>query len=96
MGTAITSKVRRHSGRVTPRIVGSFNMAEVVEQGLEPQPFWDDWKNYRDGQRVSRDRKLLRSPYMCAAGYLNVKKWNERLKNLILRRKLKQNKVNFS
>ncbi len=90
MGTAITSKVRRHSGRVTPRIVGKFNMNEVIEQGLEPRIFWDDWKNYRDGQRGSRDRKMLRSHYMDAGRYLNVKRWNEKLKRLIARRKARK------
>ena len=45
------TKDRRHSGRVEPRLVKNANPKEIFEEGTEPQEFWDDWADYRDGQR---------------------------------------------
>lgn len=92
MGTALTRKTRRHSGRVTPRLTIKGNRNEIINEALEPQVFWDDWKDYRDGQRGSKDRKLLRSEHMAYAKYFDVKKWNKRLKKLIFRRRARKNK----
>ena len=39
----ITEKLRRHSGRVTPRLIKGAKKEELIEQGLEPQVYWDDW-----------------------------------------------------
>ena len=45
-------KVRRHSGRRFPRIVGSgMKWSEIIKEALEPNSQWDDWKDYRDGMR---------------------------------------------
>ena len=92
---ALDLKDRRHSGRVTPRSVGGMKYFEIVEQGLEPQDFWDDWEDYRDGVRGSNDKKQLRSPYIWAAGYLNIKKWNSKLKRLIFRRKMRKTRIKW-
>ena len=94
MGTVLTSKDRRHSGWVTPRSTLVMNRMEMVNEALEPQDFWDDWKDFRDGQRGSRDRKLLRRKYLSYANYFNVKRWNERLRKLIIRRRLRKEKIN--
>lgn len=49
----MNKKDRRHSGRITPRLAGKPTMkySEIKEEALEPQPFYDDWSNYRDGFR---------------------------------------------
>ena len=57
---------------------------------MEPQTYWDDWKDYRDGIRGNKDRKMLRHPNMITAKHFNVKYWNEKLKKLILRRKARK------
>lgn len=49
----ISRKDKKHSGWVTPRAVKKSGMSykEMFEEGLEPQDFYDDWKDWRDGQR---------------------------------------------
>ena len=89
---AISSKVRKHSGRKTPLLVKGMKKEELIEQGIEPLEHWDDWKDYRDGQRGSNDRKQLRSPHMRAAQYFDVERWNVRLKKLIARRRARKRK----
>ena len=42
----------KHSGWVTPKVVHpQMKYCEIVDQALEPQPFYDDWMDYRDGIR---------------------------------------------
>jgi hypothetical protein len=85
----LSVKDRRHSGRVTPSCYGT-RKEILIEEGIEPLDFWDDWKDYRDGFRGCNDRKLLRSRYMCGAKYLNVSRWNRKIKRLIAIRKAKK------
>lgn len=46
-----SQKKRRHSGWVTPQATVNLSRQEMVDQALEPNPFYDDWEDYRDGQR---------------------------------------------
>jgi len=64
----------------------------MINLCLEPQVYYNDWQDYRDGFRGCDDRKQIRNQYTRWAEYLDVKKWNSRLKKLILRRKAKQGK----
>ena len=87
----LSVKDRRHSGRVTPRLIrGGMKWKEVIDQGLEPSTHWDDWKDYRDGQRGSPDKKHLRTRFMRDAHYFDVTKWNAKLKKLISRRRARR------
>lgn len=53
-----TKKDRRHSGRVTPKIVKpKMKWDEIKEQALEPNENWDDWVDYRDGFRDIESKK---------------------------------------
>lgn len=85
----MTQKLRRHSGRVTPRFAIEGNYTELIREGLEPQEFWDDWQDYRDGMRNPRDRTHLRKiPLNSSLGrFFNVERWNKKLKKLAQRRK---------
>jgi len=78
-----SQKLRRHSGRRRGRIIESIGKENIIEQCLEPQEYWDDWKDYRDGFRGCKDRKLLRSKFMSFANNFDVERWNKKLKNLI-------------
>lgn len=54
-------KERRHSGRVTPQTtIKNMKFSDINKQCLEPQEFWDDWQDYRDGQRnwISDGKKI--------------------------------------
>ena len=87
----MNSKLRRHSGRIVPRFKGKKEI--LIEQGLEPLPMWNDWKDYRDGFRGAKDRKMLRNQKMPLAEYFQVKKWNKKLNLLNVRRKARQNSL---
>lgn len=87
MGIRSSQKTRRNSGRRFGRIIfDGMNKEEVINYCLDPQVYWDDWKDYRDGFRVDRDRKHLRSQFMSFASNFEVEKWNNRLRRLISRR----------
>lgn len=88
---ALSEKLRRHSGRVTPRFKGRKEI--LIEEGIEPRVYWDDWEDYRDGFRNCRDRKMLRSKYASLSRCFDIKRWNKKLKRLIFRRKVKKLKV---
>lgn len=103
----ISRKDRKHSGRVTPRWTkgGGMKYKEAIADGIEPQEFYDDWKNIRDGQRDcyndgSRFKKkrpihfYYNNPYL--KDYLRPSKINPKLhKELMIRRaaKLKRMKA---
>lgn len=44
-----TKKVRRHSGRYTPRLHSKMKYDEMKSQALEPKEEYDSWRNFRDG-----------------------------------------------
>ena len=44
-----TRKDRRHSGYITPKL--TIPKASLYNEDLCINPFYDDWINYRDGQR---------------------------------------------
>ena len=70
----LNQKLRRHSGRVTPRLVKGMTIRILIEEGLEPQVYWDDWKDYRDGFRGSNDRKMLREEHMPLSKYFDLQR----------------------
>ena len=87
----VTRKTRRHDGRVFPGFKG--RKEELFEQGLDPEVYWDDWEDYRDGFRNPKDRKKIRKIYGSFAKYFDIRRWNKKLKLLILRRKAKRKKL---
>jgi hypothetical protein len=36
---------------VTPAIAKGFSIKQLVQEGLEPSDYWDDWTDYRDSFR---------------------------------------------
>jgi hypothetical protein len=72
----ISRKDKRHSGWVTPGFPKNPGMKyqEAVANAMEPQDFYDDWKDWRDGQRnyfkdashfkKGMSKKKFDSPYM--------------------------------
>jgi hypothetical protein len=53
-----SKKLRRHSGRVTARLVLKDKKDIIINECLEPQIYWDDWNDYRDGFRYSKDNTI--------------------------------------
>lgn len=60
----------------------------IIENCLEPQEYWDDWVDYRDGLRGANytDNTKFRYPKWNRAE--EIKKRNKKLKKLLKRRKL--------
>ena len=52
-------KVRRNSGRVEGKCLIK-DKKFVIENCLEPQKFWDDWIDYRDGYRAPTEKERLK------------------------------------
>ena len=91
--TPLSKKVRRHSGRYTPIIVGKGKVSELVANAEEPQEEYDDWLEYRDGFRGDLDMKKLRKK----KGSFwqdpdEIKEINEKIKKQIKIRKAKKQK----
>lgn len=87
MGLRTTSKTRRHSGRKTAGIIfDGMGKEDIINLGLEPQIYWDDWKDYRDGFRLNKDKTQIRSEFMPLADRFEIRRWNNKLKKLIERR----------
>jgi hypothetical protein len=60
----VNSKKRRHRGWVTARVVGLDKYSQMFADANEPQIFWDDWADSRDGMRYDADRSHIRNPNM--------------------------------
>ena len=90
----INKKIRRHSGRITPGVVKGINKQFLIDNCIEPQSYWDDWMDYRDGQRNYDDRSKLRSKFSYCAKYLKVSKWNKKIKKKLKIRKCRERDLN--
>mgnify|MGYP007099644285 CR=1 FL=1 len=56
-----SKKVRRDSGRVVPMSTLKIPKKIIINNCLEPQEYWDDWTDYRDGMRsCGRDKTKLK------------------------------------
>lgn len=86
-------KVRRHSGRVFPDSTIKMPQKFLIDNCLEPQMFWDDWKDYRDGFRAwMKDKSKIR-PYRThhCESCDEIKKNNNKLRLLLKRREVMKN-----
>lgn len=87
-----SKKERRHSGRTTPHTTLTMKFKQIINSALEPQEFWDDWNDYRDGMRYSKDRTKIRSTSAWWSSREQVAKYNKKNKRLLQRRKRKKEK----
>jgi len=47
-----SKKDRRHSGRITPKILKpQMKYNEIKIEALEPQTFYDEWESWKDSMR---------------------------------------------
>lgn len=53
----INKKTKRHSGWKTPITTLEISKKKIIAQCLEPQIYYDDWEDYRDGFRKRRRAK---------------------------------------
>ena len=91
-------KDRRHSGWVTPGSTLNVKKEEMIKECLEPKIFYDDWQDYRDGQRdyISDYKKIkdgIKYRYWKYQDdqYKERMQMNNKQKMLIKRREARQN-----
>lgn len=74
----LTAKDRRHSGRVTPRIDQKGKISEMLENAENPEIYYDDWRDHRDGFRHESDLTQIRKK---DGGYWNIEMEDRKLLN---------------
>lgn len=92
----MSKRWKRKSGWVYPDVCIEASKKYIIENCLEPQKFYNDWVDWRDGFRdIFKDGKLIRkiNYHYCRwcnnESYLLRKELNIRNKMLVRRRKLK-------
>lgn len=78
----MSSKDRRHSGR-------KYNKFYRPEDGYYNEQYWDDWNDYRDGQRdLMSDPTLKKPKHLLSLNWDNVSfNPNKKIHRLLKRRK---------
>jgi hypothetical protein len=85
------SKVRRHSGRVYPKVFGT--QKALDEDGILVDYVYNDWQNYRDGYRAGDRDKLRKANKKYWIDDEEVKIINEKQKKLLKRREARKIKM---
>lgn len=89
-------KTRRHSGRRSPDILApTIKWKDLGDLAVEPQEYWDDWVDYRDGFRDHTRFRHDKGNVFCSCGPFNnsiCEKCYEALNNK-LKRQLKIRKA---
>ena len=49
--------------------------------------YWNDWNDYRDSYRYSKDKTLIKKDYVWFSEYEEVKRFNKKIKMLLNRHK---------
>lgn len=89
-----TAKARRHSGYVNPHCTIRLPKEDLITNCLEPQPYYSDWDDHRDGFRDwSRDGKKIKKTLHKVWNPKKRKKLNDKQKLLLKRRKAKKEVV---
>ncbi|MDD9953599.1 MAG: hypothetical protein OXR66_04635 [Candidatus Woesearchaeota archaeon] len=83
-------KNKRRSGWITAVSTIKRKWKEIINEALEPEKFYDEWENYRDGLRWNRDKTQLRSKHSYMAKHLDVERYNKKIKQHEKRRKARK------
>ena len=92
----MNKKDRRHSGRVSEKSIIKAKRKEIIDECLEPQVYYSEWDNYRDGMRdFCRDKtktKKLCTCWFCRGTMKNeALKWKKKITKQLKIRKTRQN-----
>lgn len=88
--TKPNKKVRRHSGRIYPKIFGPQRILD--EEGIFVDYYWNDWFDWRDGWRHGSDQThLFKNGRGCSCmSPGEIRKSNKKIKKQIAIRKAKK------
>lgn len=91
----VTKKDRRKSGYITPDL--TISKKDLIKYDLFVDPFYDDWRDYRDGFRdfISDFKKIKRTcrtrgKYLCEEVLKKRIRMNLKQKKLLKRRQAKK------
>ncbi len=80
----MNKKARRHNGWTYPDSILKCSKQYIINNCLEPQPYWDDWSERRDGMRDRiSDRKKIKKIEPDCYDYDKRQKWNRKQKKLL-------------
>jgi len=81
----MNKRVRRESGR-------TYNKRYDPEQGCYYEIYWNDWNDYRDGQRDCYTDMTKKQPRYIAKEHWGAKPFNvnDKIKKLLRRREIKK------
>lgn len=89
----VRSTTKKRTGWVIPKctLLRYMKKKDVIDQCLEPTPYWDDWKDWRDGHRGYRDRtKISSGETCCGFGLYKNKSIKKRIKKKLKIREAKK------
>ena len=81
----VSIKDKRKSGWVEPRSTIYAKKKDIIDDCLEPEPYWDDWIDHRDGFRGYDDKSKIRSNDLLRESF-EIPRWNKKNKKLLNRR----------
>ena len=84
----LSKKIRRHDGLVYPYSTLKIKKKDIIEQCLEPQAYWDDWIEYRDGHRGYSDKSKING--ICGCYNFLRRRYNNKIKRQKIIRKARQ------
>ena len=82
----ISRKHGKATGWTYPQCTIKEKKEYIINECLDPQPYWDEWNDHRDGFRGYDDRKKIQK-HRCAR-YDN-ERWKKKNKLLLARRKVR-------
>jgi len=90
-------KTKRNDGWKTPTSTLNQRRQDIIDECLEPTPYYDSWVEQRDGYRSPVDRtKIYKKTYIdieddfrnnCWSEKPIIKDWNKRNKGKLVRRR---------
>jgi len=83
-------KPSKKKGWIYPECTIEGNRKDIIDACLEPQPFWDDWVEGRDGMRGYNDNTRIKPETHWFLDCFDSKRWNKKLKRLLYRRRAKK------
>lgn len=87
----LSIKLKKCSGWRTPKICGKMKYSEIIKQCLEPQIYYDDWFDWRDGLRCNKDKAYFFHKWRaCCISEEEVYEINKRIKKQIAIRRAKK------
>jgi len=89
--------MKKKTGWTYPDRTISGKKSDIIAECLEPQPYWDDWNDHRDGMRGYDDSTKIEKRTIPYWRRNDIIRWNKKNKLLLKRRKaMKERRTNIT